>query len=525
MTLRAHPIAEDDVVSAEIIAALAAEYVLLGVLERGEADTTFVAHRVGETRDHAFTVRVARDLPDLPAIQRFITEIEITASLRHPRILPVRPIRKIGGFLVSEARLAGGGSLEDVLFMSTPFPTDRVYDVLHEIAEALDFAESQEILHGALRPAVVGLDAEGHVTLSGFMLRMGKPPTSEAVRPSEVGDPAYTSVEQRHDERWMDGRADQYALAVLAWELLVHERRARLDDTGVLELDPLDVSPTRALRAELGVGPNVAIRKALSRDPRIRFDSSRAFVEALNDRSVMTPHGLPTYHDPVATRRASPLWALVPLLLIGVALVAMNPESTREFALRGWQSITGRLDATPRRAVRAPTLGFGDASGGGSTTAQRNAPQSGGSSGASGSSGSSRGPGTYTDPTTVGGPPAPGPRIDPYGSGTASQGGGTATGAAGQAAAAAPSQLPTGASIAEAAEVNARRGVAIVTLDGGSAVVTINGVPRGVTPATISLGRGSHVVRLRGSRVQPDSVVVTIAGGDSARVAFRVALP
>ncbi|HET6680286.1 MAG TPA: protein kinase [Gemmatimonadaceae bacterium] len=522
MTLRTHPIADDDDVSAEIIAALAAEYILVGVLDQGEADTTFVAHRVGETRDHAFAVRVARDLPELPAIQRFISEIEITASLRHPRILPVRPIRKFGGFLVSEARLAAGGSLEDVLFMSTPFPTDRVYDVLHEIAEALDFAESQEILHGALRPAVVGLDAEGHVTLSGFMLRMGKPAASQAVRPSEVGDPAYTSVEQRHDERWMDGRADQYALAVLAWELLVHERRARLDDTGMLELDPLDVSPTRALRAELGVGPNVAIRKALSRDPRIRFESSRAFVEALNDRSVTTPHGLPTYHDPVATRRASPLWALVPLLLVGVGLVAMNPVPTREFALRQWQSITGRLDAAPRRVVRTPTLGFGDASGGGSTTAQRNAPQSGGSSA---SSGSSRGPGTYTDPTTVGGPPAPGPRIDPYGSGTTGQGGGTSTGAAGQAAAAAPSQSPTGTSIAEAAEVNARRGVAIVTLDGGSAVVTINGIPRGMTPATISLGLGSHVVRLRGSRVQPDSVVVTIAGGDSARVAFRVALP
>jgi hypothetical protein len=522
MTLRAHPIAEDDVVSAEIIAALAAEYVLLGVLERGEADTTFVAHRVGETRDHAFTVRVARDLPDLPAIQRFITEIEITASLRHPRILPVRPIRKIGGFLVSEARLAGGGSLEDVLFMSTPFPTDRVYDVLLEIAEALDFAESQEILHGALRPAVVGLDAEGHVTLSGFMLRMGKPPTSEAVRPSEVGDPAYTSVEQRHDERWMDGRADQYALAVLAWELLVHERRARLDDTGVLELDPLDVSPTRALRAELGVGPNVAIRKALSRDPRIRFESSRAFVEALNDRSVMTPHGLPTYHDPVATRRASPLWALVPLLLIGVALVAMNPEPSREFALRQWQGLTGRLANTQGRGVRTPDLGFGDARGAASTTPQANASQQGSSSDGGGSDAS----GTYPDRTTTGGTSAAAPAPDRSERGTGGGATSVGEGAAGQSPAATVlPALTAGTGVAEAAEVSSRRGVAIVTLDGGSAVVTVNGVPRGVTPATISLGRGTHVVRLTGSRVQPDSVVVSIAGGDSARVAFRVALP
>lgn len=523
MTLRTHPIADDDALSAEIVTALAGEYVILGILEHGEADSTYLAHRVGETRDHAFAVRVARDLPDLPAIQRFTAEIEITASLKHPRILPVRPVRRVGAFLVSEARLSGGGSLEDVLFMSTPFPTERVYDVLLEIADALDFAESQDVLHGALRPSVVGLDAEGHVLLSGFMLRIGVAPKSHAVRPSEVGDPAYTSLEQRHDERWMDGRSDQYALAVLAWELLVHERRAQLDDSGVLELDPLDVSPSRALRAELGVGPNIAIRKALSRDPRIRFESSRAFVEALNDRSVMTPHGLPTYHDPVATRRASPLWALLPLLLVGVALVALYPEPTREFALRQWQAVTGRLDAAPRRGLQAPDLGFRGTRGGGSSAAQGNAPQSGSTSG---SPGTSRGDGTNRDQTTVGGPPPGGPDMGPDRSGSGRGGGsGTSSGATQSAAASAPVGLPSGNGLAEAAEVNSSRGVAIVTLDGGSAMVTVNGVPRGVTPATISLGRGSHVVRLRGSRVQPDSVVVTIAGGDSVRVAFRVALP
>src|SRR5674476_1339077 len=154
--------------------------------------------------------------------ERFLREARLVAGLEHPNVLPVFDYgtATIDGEEVSYLvmPLVAGGSLKGRV--AGPVPPALAITWLSAIAAALDHAHSKGILHRDVKPGNVLMDAQGRPLLADFGLARSAEVSSGLTATGTVlGTPLYMAPEQAMGAT-LDGRADQYALAVIAFELL-----------------------------------------------------------------------------------------------------------------------------------------------------------------------------------------------------------------------------------------------------------------------------------------------------------------
>jgi hypothetical protein len=158
-----------------------------------------------------------------------------------------------------------------------PLPTARVLAVVHQLAAELDQLHAQEVVHGGLTPACIVLRGDRAVMLTDGQDRPG-------VRR------AFEAPEHRRPGRELSGHADQYALALIAYELFLGRSRVSLDaKTGLPVIEEADLSPARLLRPDGGPAVNAVLRAAMSSDPGARYPTTTAFAEALAE-ALRDPH-------------------------------------------------------------------------------------------------------------------------------------------------------------------------------------------------------------------------------------------
>lgn len=148
---------------------------------------------------------------------------------------------------------------------------EEVLPVLRQAAAGLDFAHAKRIVHRNLKSANVFLGPDGIVRVTDFGLAPHHHLTiidGEAVRSGTTGP--YLAPELRDGEEEPDSASDQYALAVLAWELLAGG----------------PPGPDAGPPAELPGTARMALRRAMARKPRNRFVSCEDFVKALGGERV-----------------------------------------------------------------------------------------------------------------------------------------------------------------------------------------------------------------------------------------------
>ena len=149
---------------------------------------------------------------------------------------------------------------------------DEVLPILQQVAEGLDFAHSRRIVHRNLKPSDIFLGPDGVVRVTDFGLEMHHHLTifhGEAVRSQTTG--AYLAPELKTGED-PDSASDQYALGVLAWNLLVGAPP-----------QPKEIgNPPKNMSATT----RTALRRVLSPKPRNRFVTCKDFVKALEGERV-----------------------------------------------------------------------------------------------------------------------------------------------------------------------------------------------------------------------------------------------
>jgi eukaryotic-like serine/threonine-protein kinase len=163
--------------------------------------------------------------PDLAAslgAERFLREIETTANLRHPHILPLYDSGEAGTLLFYVMPLVEGESLRDRLAREKQLPVVDALRIAHEVADALSYAHARGVIHRDIKPENILIEG-GHAVVADFGI-------ARAVRDagassltgtgSSIGTPAYMSPEQAAGEQNVDGRSDQYALACVVFEML-----------------------------------------------------------------------------------------------------------------------------------------------------------------------------------------------------------------------------------------------------------------------------------------------------------------
>ncbi|HEX8954488.1 MAG TPA: serine/threonine-protein kinase [Polyangia bacterium] len=298
----------------DLTRALEGRYVVGDAIGFGRGGVTVRARRVSSGRNVA--LKVAWE--DRLARAQVLRETAITAKVKHANVLPMRSIDALERLLVVEMPLAAG-TADDLIETGTPVPFERVVQIMTAAANALDLAHQSGIVHGGLHPAKLLIDDKNEVLLSDFSLRVPQVSARDVAKPSTVGTPAYTPMEQRRDLRGVDGRIDQFALAVIAYELLRGRRTWHVTETGALEIEPMEISSSRPIAAGVPLSASFAIKRATSRDPNFRYKSVGDFVRGLSDASAQPVASEQIYRsEPKAMRRRSPIW----VILLVIALLA-----------------------------------------------------------------------------------------------------------------------------------------------------------------------------------------------------------
>jgi len=187
-------------------------------------------------------------------------------------------------------------------------PPDLVIRIVTAVGEALDYAHHRGLLHRDVKPAnILIADPETQnerIMLADFGIarRLGEVSALTGTNMT-VGTVAYSAPEQLTAEESIDGRADQYALAATAFQLLTGSPPFQHSNPAIVISQHLTAQPPSigVHRPELS-GLGGAFEKALAKSPADRFDRCVDFARALANRSGVTPSG--AVHDPDATRHA-----------------------------------------------------------------------------------------------------------------------------------------------------------------------------------------------------------------------------
>jgi hypothetical protein len=265
---------------------IGAAYKLGDMLGRGGMGIVFSAREVSLDRDVALKVLAFDPILNPDSYARFEREAKLAARLDHPNIVPIFAVGQGNGIAFYTMRMVRGGSAEALVAGNRALEMSQALSILKDVAAALDYAHAQGVVHRDIKPANVLLGESGHAMVADFGIARavsGPGGGSTATGTGVVGSPAYMSPEQWRGEK-VDGRADQYALGVLAFELLTGSRPFRGDSMQeLLRMHLAEEAPDIiSVKHDLPSHLTDAIRRALAKDPTDRFASSSAFVAALS---------------------------------------------------------------------------------------------------------------------------------------------------------------------------------------------------------------------------------------------------
>ena len=297
--------------------------------------------------------------PELSAIlgpERFLKEIELTASLQHPHILPLFDSGSADGLLFYVMPFVEGETLRSRLEREQQLPVGDAVQIAAEVADALAYAHDRGVIHRDIKPENILLQ-DGHALVADFGIALAVQ-SAGGTRLTQtglsLGTPAYMAPEQAMGEKRVDARADIYALGAVTYEMLAGEAPFAAPTAQAIVARVLTETPRPLSGLRPSVTPQVdaAVATALAKLPADRFPSARAFAEALRGSSTAWA---PATAGTVPTMRGA-RWLpwLVAFVAVGVAL---------------WSWLRPRAQhVTPpsRLAVLAPGIG-----GSGGATLQR----------------------------------------------------------------------------------------------------------------------------------------------------------
>jgi serine/threonine-protein kinase len=257
--------------------------------------------------------------------ERFLEEIRVTAKLNHPSILPLFDSGEADGLLYYVMPYVYGETLTQRLEREGRLPVSDAIFIAAEIANALDFAHREGVVHRDVKPGNILLQA-GKPLIGDFGIALGlatDPDQRVTAQGLMVGTPEYMSPEQAHADPNLDGRSDIYSLGAVLYEMLVGEppfvgKNVHAVLTKVIKEKP---TPVRTRRESVPNGVDAAVLRALARDPAERFNSAAEFADALTTSSRATrPLFAPVEENVVPRKRRTA--AVVTALLVVLAVVA-----------------------------------------------------------------------------------------------------------------------------------------------------------------------------------------------------------
>ena len=282
--------------------------------------------------------------------QRFFREAQAAGALSHPGIVTIYDVGEGKAtkttFIVME--YVEGKTLGE-LAQGERLPLETALDLAKQLAEALDYAHSRNIVHRDIKPANIIVTPEGRAKITDF--GVAKLQAVQLTQTGQVlGTPAYMSPEQLTGGA-IDGRSDIFSLGVILYWLLTGDRPFPGETTSsifykIIYQDPI---PPSQLNPSLLPECDYVVQRALAKEQGKRYQRGREFAGDLEDlkagrplrsRTAVAPSG--TVEETVVAGRPKPsLWQLLGASSLAVFFDLLLLDAGIETYLRG--SPTRRL--------------------------------------------------------------------------------------------------------------------------------------------------------------------------------------
>ena len=248
--------------------------------------TVFLAEDVRHRRKVAIKVLH----PELSAVlgpDRFLKEIELTANLQHPHILPLFDSGNADGLLYYVMPYVEGETLRGRLERERQLPIPDALRIATDVADALDYAHKRHVIHRDIKPENILLH-EGRPLVADFGIALaveqagGLRMTQTGI---SLGTPQYMAPEQAMGDKSVDHRADIYALGAVVYEMLAGTPPFTGPNAQAIVARVITEKPRSLTSIRDTVSPHIdeAVYAALQKLPADRPAGANAFARALNE--------------------------------------------------------------------------------------------------------------------------------------------------------------------------------------------------------------------------------------------------
>ena len=309
----------------------------------GGMATVYLAHDIKHDRDVAIKV-LKPELGAVLGVERFLSEIKVTANLQHPNLLPLFESGEVEGLLYYVMPFVEGETLRARIEREKQLPVDEAVRLSVAIAQALDYAHRRGVIHRDLKPENILLaDGQPLVADFGIALAVSKAGGQRVTQTGlSLGTPQYMSPEQATGDRAVDARTDIYSLGAMTYEMLTGEppHSGTTAQAIIAKLMTEEVRPLTVLRRSVPAHVDASVRHALEKMAADRFATASEYARALqgNGDAATLSRYFPAASGasaPAATRgralREAVAWTAAIVALGSVAWVRLHPPDVPEF--------------------------------------------------------------------------------------------------------------------------------------------------------------------------------------------------
>jgi len=281
------PAPAEDPVRIALEKAIGFQYEITRLLGRGGMGAVYQAHERALDRPVAIKVLPPEVAGTATGRERFLREARTAARLTHPNIVPLFTFGETAGLFYYVMGYVEGESLQQRLDRAGKLEATRAARILDQLANALDYAHTQGIVHRDVKPDNILLERgtdDAKLTDFGIAKRAagGETLTGTGLL---MGTPRYMSPEQASGDRDLDARSDIYSLGLVGYAMLTG--RPPFDGASVQDVlrqqVMRDAPSLRKLLPDAPASIVVSVDRALAKDPKDRWQNARAMASAIGD--------------------------------------------------------------------------------------------------------------------------------------------------------------------------------------------------------------------------------------------------
>jgi len=274
--------------------ALGQEFTVGPLLGQGGFAAVFRARDNALNRDVAVKVLDVELAPSPNVAERFLREAQTVARLEHPHIVPIYKVGRHKEIFYIIMRCIDGPSLGQLLETQKKLSLGDAARIARQVADALAYAHSHEIVHRDIKPDNILLDKSGHVLVTDFGIAKAAQAAQAKTAGSThltsegmiVGTPEYMSPEQASGDP-LDGRSDIYSLGVVLYHMLAGSPPFEGASSASILAQQITQppEPIRRHRPDVPEEMTVVLERMMEKDRAKRFqmasEVSRALVGAM----------------------------------------------------------------------------------------------------------------------------------------------------------------------------------------------------------------------------------------------------